>query len=36
MTKRGLPGGCGTPTMCAVAMYSLVSQNAVLGASVTT
>jgi hypothetical protein len=34
MTKKGFPGGCGMPTMCAVAMYSLVSQNAVVGASV--
>ena len=33
-TKSGFPGGWGTPMMCAVAMYSLVSQNAVVGASV--
>ena len=33
-TKSGFPGGCGMPTMCAVAMYSLVSQKAVVGASV--
>ncbi len=33
-TKSGLPGGWGMPRMCAVAMYSLVSQNAVVGASV--
>jgi hypothetical protein len=33
-TKSGFPGGCGMPRMCAVAMYSLVSQNAVVGASV--
>ncbi len=35
-TNTGLPGGCGIPRMCAVAMYSLVSQNAVVGASVMT
>ena len=35
-TKRGLPGGCGMPRMWAVAMYSLVSQKAVVGARVTT
>ena len=34
-TKSGFPGGCGIPRMCPVAMYSLVSQNAVVGASVT-
>ena len=34
--NNGLPGGCGTPTMWAVAMYSLVSQKAVVGASVMT
>jgi hypothetical protein len=33
-TNSGFPGGCGIPMMCAVAMYSLVSQNAVVGASV--
>ena len=35
-TKSGFPGGCGIPRMYPVAMYSLVSQNAVVGASVTT
>ena len=35
-TKSGFPGGCGMPRMCAVAMYSLVSQNAVVGDSVIT
>ncbi len=35
-TKTGLPGGCGIPRMCAVAMYSLVSQKAVVGARVMT
>ena len=35
-TKSGFPGGWGMPMMCPVAMYSLVSQNAVVGASVTT
>jgi hypothetical protein len=34
-TNSGLPGGWGIPMMCAVAMYSLVSQNAVVGARVT-
>ena len=34
ITKNGFPGGCGMPRMCAVAMYSDVSQNAVLGARV--
>ena len=34
-TKSGFPGGWGIPRMWAVAMYSLVSQNAVVGASVT-
>jgi hypothetical protein len=33
-TNSGFPGGCGIPRMCAVAMYSLVSQVAVVGASV--
>ena len=33
-TNSGFPGGWGIPKMCAVAMYSLVSQNAVDGASV--
>src|SRR5919112_2529016 len=34
MTKRGLPGGCGMPSTLAAAMYSEVSQNAVVGARV--
>jgi hypothetical protein len=34
-TNSGFPGGWGIPRICPVAMYSLVSQNAVLGASVT-
>jgi hypothetical protein len=34
-TKRGFPGGWGIPRMCPVAMYSLVSQNAVVGERVT-
>ena len=34
-TKRGFPGGWGMPRMWAVAMYSLASQKAVLGESVT-
>ena len=34
-TKRGFPGGWGIPRMCPVAMYSLVSQKAVVGDSVT-
>ena len=34
-TKRGFPGGWGIPRMWAVAMYSLVSQKAVVGARVT-
>ena len=33
-TKSGFPGGCGMPSMWPVAMYSLVSQNAVVGATV--
>src|SRR5687768_15614275 len=33
-TNSGFPGGWGMPRMCAVAMYSLVSQNAVVGARV--
>jgi hypothetical protein len=33
-TKSGFPGGCGIPMMNAVAMYSLVSQNQVVGARV--
>ena len=33
-TKRGFPGGWGMPRMWPVAMYSLVSQNAVVGARV--
>src|SRR5688500_324460 len=32
--KSGLPGGCGIPSTFAAAMYSDVSQNAVVGASV--
>ncbi len=35
-TKKGFPGGWGMPRMWAVAMYSLVSQKAVVGARVTT
>jgi hypothetical protein len=34
MTKSGLPGGCGIPNTLAAAMYSDVSQNAVVGARV--
>ena len=34
MTKSGLPGGWGIPSTRAAAMYSEVSQNAVVGASV--
>ena len=34
MTNSGLPGGCGMPSTLAAAMYSEVSQNAVVGASV--
>ena len=34
MTKSGLPGGCGMPRTLAAAMYSEVSQKAVVGASV--
>jgi hypothetical protein len=34
MTKSGLPGGCGRPSVQAAAMYSLVSHIAVDGASV--
>ncbi len=33
--KSGLPGGCGMPSTLAAAMYSDVSQNAVVGANVT-
>jgi hypothetical protein len=33
-TKSGFPGGCGSPTTYAAAMYSLVSHMAVEGASV--
>jgi hypothetical protein len=33
-TNNGFPGGCGTPSIWPVAMYSLVSQNAVVGLSV--
>src|SRR6267378_5568678 len=35
-TNRGLPGGCGMPSAYAAAMYSDVSQNWVVGASVNT
>jgi len=35
MTKKGLPGGWGSPRSNAAAMYSLVSHIAVEGASVT-
>src|SRR5229473_1822480 len=35
-TNNGLPGGCGMPSTCAAAMYSDVSQNCVVGASVNT
>ncbi len=35
MTKKGLPGGWGSPRSKAAAMYSLVSHIAVDGASVT-
>src|SRR6266446_10486076 len=35
-TNRGLPGGCGMPSTYAAAMYSDVSQNCVVGASVST
>ena len=35
-TKKGFPGGCGIPMMCAVAMYSDVSQKAVEGPRVNT
>jgi hypothetical protein len=34
-TKSGFPGGWGMPMMWVVAMYSLASQNAVVGARVT-
>src|SRR6185295_1277210 len=33
-TNSGLPGGCGMPSEYAAAMYSEVSQNCVVGASV--
>src|SRR6266702_3544190 len=36
MTNSGLPGGCGMPSTYAAAMYSEVSQNCVVGASVAT
>jgi hypothetical protein len=36
MTKSGLPGGCAIPMMWELAIYSLVSQNAVVGAMVIT
>ena len=36
MTKNGFPGGCGRPTMWAVAMYSEVSHQAVVGPRVRT
>jgi hypothetical protein len=32
--KSGFPGGCGMPRMCAVAVYSLASQKAAVGARV--
>ena len=32
--KRGLPGGCGTPSVCAVAINSPQSQNDTVGAIV--
>ena len=32
--KNGFPGGCGIPSVWAVAIYSLASQKAVVGASV--
>src|SRR5690242_7563791 len=32
ITKSGFPGGCGIPITLAAAMYSEVSQNAVVGA----
>src|SRR5439155_8949530 len=35
-TNSGLPGGCGMPSTYAAAMYSDVSQNCVVGASVST
>src|SRR5436190_7543620 len=35
MTNSGLPGGWGIPSTLAAAMYSEVSQNAVVGARVT-
>src|SRR5687768_7292202 len=35
-TNSGLPGGCGSPSVYAAAMYSLVSHIAVVGASVMT
>ena len=35
MTNSGLPGGWGSPSVYAAAMYSLVSHIAVDGASVT-
>ncbi len=34
MVKSGLPGGWGIPSTLAAAMYSDVSQNAVVGARV--
>ena len=34
ITKSGFPGGCGMPSTFAAAMYSEVSQNAVVGARV--
>ena len=33
-TNSGFPGGCGIPMISPVAMYSLVSQKAVVGANV--
>ena len=35
IVNSGLPGGCGMPSTYAAAMYSDVSQNCVVGASVT-
>ena len=36
IVNSGLPGGCGMPSTYAAAMYSEVSQNCVVGASVMT
>src|SRR5204863_8383701 len=35
-TNSGLPGGCGMPSTYAAAMYSDLSQNCAVGASVST